>query len=259
MHPAPRHDWHTRAFGPLVDVAYAPRDRRQAIVQVEALTRLLADCGRQPRGVGGAPAAMLDAGCGAGRHLAPLARSARLALGIDLRAGRLRAGRRRGVREPLVRADLCRLPLRDGSIDAVHSLFSSFGYLGEAGDRAVLFEWSRVLRPGGSLVLDLADRGATAAHLVPRSTRRVGGLAIRESRRMVGGVTVVKRVRIDRGRDRVASWVERLRLYSLGELEERLGEAGFVDLRRLDSAGLPGFGPRRLLVVARTVGGLEAL
>ncbi|MEV5376370.1 class I SAM-dependent methyltransferase [Streptomyces nondiastaticus] len=98
---------------------------------------------------------VLDAGCGTGRAL-PALRAAvgprGVVLGADLtpamleaavRAGRQRAGR-------LLLADVTRLPLRDGSVDAVFAagLVSHLADLVEG-----LSELARVVRPGGRLAL----------------------------------------------------------------------------------------------------------
>ncbi|QDU69599.1 class I SAM-dependent methyltransferase [Engelhardtia mirabilis] len=257
--PTPRRDdWYRAAFGPLVEVAYGHRGPFEANVQLQSLTRVL---GWPPGGgpeQGQSPLA-LDAGCGAGRHLGALLGAGFRSVGVDLSAARLAQARRRRPTASLVRSDLRRLPLAPGRVDLVLSLFSSFGYHGEDGDLAVLAELARVLRPGGSLVLDLPDPDDTAARLVPRSVRRVGGLTLREGRRLAGGSTVVKRVRIERGRDPVAAWVERLRLYTWDEISRRLAASGFDEARLIETRTLPGFGPGRLLVVARSAGPRQAL
>lgn len=49
--------------------------------------------------------------------------------------------------------DLRDLPV-DGPFDAVICWFTSFGYFDDAGNRAVLAEFARVLRPGGTLLIE---------------------------------------------------------------------------------------------------------
>ncbi|MCE5229383.1 class I SAM-dependent methyltransferase [bacterium] len=120
----------------------------------------------------------LDMPCGYGRHLAALAES-RLELrlvGGDLSRDYLREP---GLREvaAVAACDMRRLPFADGSCDVVLNMLNSFGYYppektgaqedGRAAgimppldDRATLAEFARVLRPGGRLVLDLANRRA---------------------------------------------------------------------------------------------------
>src|SRR3954470_21760477 len=99
--------------------------------------------------------AVLDAGCGTGRAL-PALRAAvgpgGTVLGFDLTpamlAAAVRAGRDRNG--ALALADVARLPLRDGCLDAVFAA----GLISHLADpRAGLRELARVVRPGGSFAL----------------------------------------------------------------------------------------------------------
>ncbi len=99
--------------------------------------------------------AVLDAGCGTGRALAPLrdAVGARgVVIGVDVTSEMLaeavRAGRDRHA--VLLRADVARLPLRPGSLDVVFGA-GLISHLPEPA--ADLRELARVTRPGGRLAL----------------------------------------------------------------------------------------------------------
>ncbi|MFI8823589.1 class I SAM-dependent methyltransferase [Streptomyces sp. NPDC053431] len=100
-------------------------------------------------------AAVLDAGCGTGRALPPLRAAVGprgTVIGADLtpemlaeaaKAGRDRSG-------ALLLADVARLPLRDGALDAVFGA----GLVSHLADPARgLRELARVTRPGGRLAL----------------------------------------------------------------------------------------------------------
>ena len=108
---------------------------------------------------------VLDAGCGWGRHCLALSELGYDAVGVDfsfrlLQEGlrRAAAGQRRG-RCQLCRADHRSLPFMDSSFDAVISMFTSFGFfLNEEDNVLCLQEFSRVMRPGGHFLLDLANR-----------------------------------------------------------------------------------------------------
>ncbi|MFJ9888953.1 methyltransferase domain-containing protein [Streptomyces sp. NPDC091287] len=99
--------------------------------------------------------AVLDAGCGTGRAL-PALRAAvgpeGTVLGADLTPAMLEAAARagRGDSGTLVRADVARLPLRDGVLDAVFGagLISHLAH-----PEADAAELARVVRPGGVLAL----------------------------------------------------------------------------------------------------------
>ncbi|MEU9941174.1 class I SAM-dependent methyltransferase [Streptomyces lavendulae] len=98
---------------------------------------------------------VLDAGCGTGRALTPLRAAvgpAGTVLGVDLTERMLAAAREAGrdAYGTLLLADVARLPLRDGSLDAVFAA----GLIAHLPDpTANLSELARVVRPGGRLAL----------------------------------------------------------------------------------------------------------
>ena len=168
---------------------------------------------------------VLDLCCGYGRHTLALLELGVDAFGIDLSVELLRHARTLPNAEllygRLTRGDARRLPLLDASCGAVVVLFSSFGYFGDAGDRDVLREIARVLRPSGRVVLDLLNGTQLESSLVPTSRTERSGWTIDEARRLVdGGRRVVKDVRMTRSDGSSRAWREDVRLYSPREIEE---------------------------------------
>lgn len=109
--------------------------------------------------------AILDCPCGFGRHALVLAESGYRVTGADRSEVQLAEAERRRGEAPwprLVRADYRELPFSDESFDAVLCLFTSLGYLDRDEDVAVLSEFRRVLRPGGSLVIETMHRDRLA-------------------------------------------------------------------------------------------------
>ncbi|WP_424810975.1 ArsR/SmtB family transcription factor [Roseococcus sp. YIM B11640] len=109
---------------------------------------------------------LLDIGTGTGRLLELVAERTRRALGVDASREMLALARarlsERGLAERCTvrQADMYRLPLADGSFDAV-TLQMVLHYAEEP--QAALAEAARVLRPGGTLlVADLAPHGEAA-------------------------------------------------------------------------------------------------
>ena len=107
---------------------------------------------------------VLDLGCATGRHVRALAGHGVAPVGLDVSARFLAVAADATPGLPFVRGDARRLPIADGSIDAVVSLCQGgFGLTGgpaAAGlapgvepDQVVLDELFRVLRPGGRLAL----------------------------------------------------------------------------------------------------------
>jgi len=115
---------------------------------------------------------VLDAGCGAGRHLLPLAQEGFQVWGVDREApvletlqGKLRAA---GIPARLVLADLGRLPFGSGSFDLTvsinvvnHGLARTF--------QQYCRELDRVLRPGGHLFVYLSPKEAGDLVRLPRT------------------------------------------------------------------------------------------
>lgn len=90
---------------------------------------------------------VLDVACGTGDFCREIARAGHFVVGADFSMGMLQAAR---TDAPLLQADALRLPLRDGSIDAVTCGFA----LRNVTDVGLLFdELARVVRPAGRIAL----------------------------------------------------------------------------------------------------------
>ncbi|GAA2247114.1 MULTISPECIES: class I SAM-dependent methyltransferase [Kitasatospora] len=96
---------------------------------------------------------VLDAGCGTGRalpHLRAAVGPHGTVLGLDLTPEMLEQARTHHAVAGLVNGDVCRLPLRDGTLDAVFGA----GLISHLPDPAAnLRELARATRPGGTLAL----------------------------------------------------------------------------------------------------------
>ena len=170
--------------------------------------------------------------CGSGRHCLALRERGIDAFGLDLSIDLLR--RARGLDGRIVCGDARSIPCAEGSFDAVVSLFSSFGYFGDEGDRSVLLEVSRVLKARGLLVLDLMNPPRVRAHLVPTSEVERGGRRIEERRTLAdAGRRVVKEVRFQAEDGSSRTWREDVRLYEVSDLLAILPGTG-LELVRMD-------------------------
>ena len=225
----PRAPWYVEFFGGDYQRLYAheqERSAREAAGAARALGLLPGD-------------RVLDLCCGTGRHLRELRAAGFKALGFDLHHGSLRA-----ARAPCVRAEMRALPLRTGSLDAVVSLFSSFGYLeSDDEDLRVLQEISRALRPGGQVLLDLLSREHALSGFVDSQQRLdADGSLIVEQRSFdaLRGRLTTAFVLITPAGVRTDSIGHSLRLYTLTELNRLLERAGLALTATLGSfAGEP--------------------
>ncbi len=200
---------------------------------------------------------VLDLCCGWGRHLIALDEMGLEVAGVDWSAdllaqiGRLPEGRR--VAERVVRGDARHAPFQAGAFDGVVSLFSSFGYFGDVGDRELLDGVARVLAPQGVAFLDVMNPDFVRAGLVPESRRERAGATLVERRRLVGA-SVRKDVELRRGGSVVRAWHEEVRLYEPAELDDRIAAAGLGLQARWGGFDGSTFGPgspRQLLRVSR--------
>jgi SAM-dependent methyltransferase len=135
---------------------------------------------------------VLDLGCGWGRHFRLLREAGHRVVGLDLSHALLRRVHRpgdqrvrstgsrtvpgarprtrgRGPGGGLVAGDMRRLPLADGSFDAVINLATSVGlFLDDRDAVAALSEARRVLRPGGRLLVEGMHRDDIVAGYAER-------------------------------------------------------------------------------------------
>jgi SAM-dependent methyltransferase len=183
----------------------------------------------------GTDAVILDAGCGFGRHALALARGGYRVVGVDRSAALLERARSQSAsaRWPRwVEGGYEQTPFDDGTFDGVFSLFSSLGY-DEAFDRAALREFKRVLRPHGTLVIDVGHRDAYVRSFRPEESpplAKGGSATTRRTFDVVSGaVTASVRLARPGGPDRWGSY--RLRTYTPHELLNMLGDAGFSGVR----------------------------
>ncbi len=200
--------WWQTAFGAHYSEVYAHRDDAAAMYEVAALLPHL------PTGP------VLDAGCGAGRHLAALRAAGVPAVGFDFSGDLLAQARTRpGCRGHLARGDLRVLPV-SGDLAAVLLLFTVFGYFSDEQNAQVLRALGDLLAPNGVLVLDLPDADRLRAALVPESRRQTPRGELIERRRLVGQ-RVVKTVSLPG-----LEYEESVRLYADGDLRELAVAAG---------------------------------
>jgi SAM-dependent methyltransferase len=212
--------WFARAFDALYLDLYAHRGEREAA----AFTGVL-----QAAGIRGP---YCEVACGPGRFLQALADAGETAHGLDLSAPLLARARAVLPGGTLVRGDMRAVPLRGEAFGAVLLLFTSFGYFADPDDdRRVLAEAVRLLRPGGSFVLDFLNAAVTVRSLVALSRREVAGVRVVE-RRWVDpqGPFLRKTVEAEPGEVGLPGLPrdERVRLYAPGDLRALVAAHGLT-------------------------------
>lgn len=248
--PGPEPWWRTYfddVFFRLHEDLFPEEDTR---VEVSAMRELLALA---------TDARVLDVPCGWGRHAILLGEAGHAAFGADISLPLLEravaVARNAGLPVRFAASDMRELPFRDGSFDAVLNVFTSLGlFLSDEEDLRALGEAARVLRDGGSLLLESMHRDDVIADYAERDAWSLpDGTRVRVRRRF-DPVTGISEERLqwksgdERGEKRHA-----LRLRTATEIDRLLGMAGFRDREYFgdwDASPLRRRSPR-LIAIAR--------
>lgn len=202
-------------------------------------------------------AEILDLGCGTGRHANALVQRGYQVVGLDLSPTMIAAASTGGgARASFVQGDMRDLTY-DASFDGVVCWGTTFGYFEEDKNAAVLASIRRALRPGGVLLLDIANRDYVAAEQ-PNLVwfEGTGCVCIDETAvdHITSRLRVKRTMKLEDGRAREIDYS--LRLYSLHEIGKLLKDAGFRVVEVSGHAATPGvfFGqtsPRCLVLAER--------
>jgi SAM-dependent methyltransferase len=210
-------DWFEEWFGEDYLRIYQHRDELEAEHAIELIAANLP--GRQID-------AVLDLGCGAGRHTRVLFERW-WTVGLDLSLALLRVARRESPDAPYVRADMRDLPFAGESFDLVVNLFTSFGYFEDDREHARVLSCVRhAMRPGATFVIDFLNATQVRRELVPYDERVENGITIEQRREITADDRFVQKTITLR--DKGKEYMERVRLLSATDLERMLGDAGFT-------------------------------
>jgi SAM-dependent methyltransferase len=186
-------------------------------------------------------AAVLDLGCGPGRHSLELARRGCRVTGVDRTALYLEKARQQAQEEGLdvrfVEADM-RHFVRPGVYDLALNLYTTFGYFVAAEENIqVLRNVYDSLKPGGILVMEMSGKEVIARSFRERDWREHEGVIMLEERSVVEDWSQMEnRWTIIDGADRY-SYTLRHWTYSAAELKGMLMEAGFDPVTTADGLG----------------------
>jgi len=191
-------------------------------------------------------ARILDAPWGPGRIARRLAAAGMVVTGVDLSEefialAQHEGGSGGGVAPEYVVGDMRRLPV-DGPFDAAVCWFASYGYYPDEDCRAVLSEFHRVLRPGGTVLIETMHhdgvvRNFTAAPEASVVTRDDDAqVDYYRFDPLTGRIAAERTVYRDGATRRSAHYI---RLPTPPEWLQWLGEVGFTDVRFSAGGGGP--------------------
>jgi len=202
--------------------------------------------------------AVLDLACGHGRITQRLARRGCQVVGLDSSPGFLELARRDAaalawpevVAPEYILGDMRHLPWSE-HFDRILNWFTAFGYFNDEGNRQVLREAQRALKPGGKLLVELNNRDAILSHLQHASVvERNGNYMIDQTRYDVPtGRLITERTVIRDGMVRQMHFF--VRMFTFPELRDWLLAADFSSVEAFDEQAAPlALESRRMLVVA---------
>lgn len=198
---------------------------------------------------------VLDLACGHGRIANQLAARGCAVTGIDITPGFLDVARRDaaalGVSVEYVEGDMRALPWTE-RFDRVVNWFTAYGYFDDAGNRAVLSEAYRALKPGGELLIEHINRDAVLRNLQQAFiVERDGNYMLDQSRYDVAsGRMYTERATIRDGQTRRMQFFVRLLTYP--EVATWLRQTGFAEVQGYDTTGdALKLDSWRMIVVAR--------
>lgn len=195
---------------------------------------------------------VLDIPCGVGRHAAYLMAWGLDVVGLDQSSQFLRtASEKAGDGHGFVRGDMRTLPFATDSFDAVLNLSSSFGYFEDLENELFLSEMARVLRPGGALVIEGANRDGVVARQFPEQReKRPGGGFVLQSFRMdpVLGTWNHDILLTDAKGGEVRRATVTMRIYHPTEMYTLLSHAGLIPVAFQEGYSGAPIGPQSLFM-----------
>ncbi|MBZ0266223.1 class I SAM-dependent methyltransferase [bacterium] len=131
-----------------------------------------------------------------------------------------------------IQADIRALPLKSKTFELLLCMFTSFGYFpNDTMNKEVLIEFERILKSGGTLILDLMNEYVVRQGLVPEEDKVVNGKKVyyrrwidEENRR------VEKEIKIIEKDGNMRKVTESVRLFEFDEIEMLLKKAGFSEV-----------------------------
>ncbi len=200
-------------------------------------------------------ARVLDVPCGAGRHAIELAARGHRVTGVDISSEFLEAARanarERGVSVEWLEADMRELPWRS-EFDAAYCAGSSFGFLGDQGDREFLAAVARSLRSGGRFFGDFKAAESILPNFRESYEMTLGDIRFAARNRYDTLTATMENVYTATRGDRSETKRAVHRIYTANEILRMLEDAGFSNFETFGSIEAEPYrlGSPSLLVVA---------
>lgn len=200
-------EWYKNWFGEEYLALYPHRDEDEARQAVSLIHAVIARDFKRA----------LDLACGTGRHSRALSKIG-WTVGLDLSISMLTVAAEKSANLSYVRGDMRSLPFGRSTFDLAVNLFTSFGYFSSDDENVrVVKELERVVKPGGTFVIDYFNAPMVVATLVPYDERESGGVKVTQERTITpDGRYVEKKIRVEDKEK--AEYLERVRLFTAADL-----------------------------------------
>ncbi len=204
------------------------------------------------------PAAVLDLGCGEGRHAIEFAARGYEVAGVDITVPMLEAARRQAKRRKLTvnfeQRDMRDLPWK-GRFDAAYCVWGSFGVFDDAGNRDLVQAVFETLKPGGAFLIENHSLETLLPRLRPDSWQQLGDNLIRLEKQAFDHRTCRLNSRwlfVHVPDGSIETYEMSMRIYTFHELCDLLTSVGFEQIEGYDTrTGRPfSLGAERLTLVA---------
>lgn len=212
---------------------------------------------------------ILDIACGQGRHLIEMGQRGQFNLfGLDrsryLIQRAKNVSKKKGVTVQFKEGDVRKLPYATDTFDYVTILGNSFGYFEvQEDDIKILKEIFRTLKPGGQVLMDIADGSYLREHFTPRSWEWLDKTHFVCRERMLAGDNerlISREVVTHTEKGVIVDQFYAERLYASEELIELLKKTGFKETEfhgeiKPDSAGNQDLGmmEQRFILTAKAI------
>jgi len=230
------------------EVVYANRNEEEAIELVDLIERTVESPDNN---------AILDVGCGRGRHAIEFAKRGFKVTGLDLSARAIELARihakEAGVDVTFLQGDM-RNPVEREGFDGIVNLFTAFGYFEDWADHQKAVDaMVTAVKPGGFVVQDFLNPSYVTSGLIPNDERTIGKTLISQ-RRWIDEGRIRKEIVFESGEES-HRFFESVALLEQSDFESLYKSAGLTLDRVLgDYQGAPYAeeSPRMILFSRRT-------
>ena len=226
---------------------YANRSEKEAIDFIDVLLDEF---------VPAANAAMLDLGCGAGRHAKYLALKGFNVTGLDLAASSIRTAKKfENGNLHFARHDM-RDPFGKNCFDYVFNFFTSFGYFkNDEENHQVIRNVYDALKTGGRLVLDYLNAAWAQERLVPEEAKEIDGIIYHISR-WQDERFFYKKIAIEDMPHHQSEFIEQVAKFDLDDFDEMFEKNGLRLEKVYGGYGLSPYdsntSPRMILIAGKS-------